>query len=237
VHLTEPPVKTWSFSALKKFEACPYQIFLNRVERSPKPVLPENNPMQRGIAIHKEAELFVKGEGELTKNLTKHVDRFNELRTAHEEGRVEAEETWCFDRSWQPVAWENPSKWLINITDVTEHISDAAIRISDYKTGKSFGNEIKHGEQMQLGAVAGFMRYPLAQTVEVELIYLDEKKLTKRSFARPQVPALLDRWEKRAARMTEATAFPPKPTKASCRYCPYGPNNGGTGVCAWGVEL
>lgn len=235
--MLEAPIKFWSFSAVKKSEACPHAVYLQRVVRSPRPVLPEDNPLMRGIRVHKEAELFVKGEGELTRDLTRHHDRLEEMKARFEAGHGEVEESWWFDREWKPVSYENPDKWCVVVTDFTDHVDDTTIRISDFKTGKSFGKEIPHGEQGQLYGLAGFMRYPNVNVVEVEFIYLDEKKTTLRKFDRTKVPPLLDRWTKRGERLVNMRAFPHKANKSNCKYCDFGPNNGGTNACPYGVEV
>jgi CRISPR/Cas system-associated exonuclease Cas4 (RecB family) len=233
------PIPFWSFSALKDFETCPYKIYLQRVERHPRPKYDDdpNHPLTRGSRIHREAELFVKGEGPLTKDLVKQKDRLIELAEVYQEGRLEVEQSWWADRNWTPVNYEDPSKWVVVICDAFEHKSETAGGVSDYKSGKSFGNEIKHGEQMQLYAVDSFMRYPQMNVIDVELIYVDESKVKRKTYDRTSVAPLVERWTKRAERLTSCSNFPAKPNKSACRYCPFSPNNGGTGICAYAVEL
>ena len=233
------PIKFWSFSALKDFEACPYKIYLQRVERHPRPSYDDDpdHPLTRGSRIHKEAELFVKGEGPLTRDLIKHKGRLEELVEVFQEGRLEVEQSWWANTAWAPVNYQDPEKWVVVICDAFEHKNDIAGVVTDYKSGKSFGNEVKHAEQMMLYAVAAFMRYPNLMTVEVELLYLDEKTVKRKSYDRTSLAALLDRWSKRGERLTSAVVFPAKPNKSNCRFCAFSPNNGGTGICAAAVEL
>jgi ATP-dependent helicase/DNAse subunit B len=78
------PVPTWSYSALKTFEECPYRTYIQRVKKIPEPPSPAAD---RGTAIHKLAEEFVKGEiGELPAELNKFEDEFHELRTLFANG-------------------------------------------------------------------------------------------------------------------------------------------------------
>lgn len=234
-----PPVSFWSFSSLKNFEACPFRIYLQRVERAPKPIFAEDadHPLVRGQRVHQEAEAFVKGEGIITRDLRKQAERLTELAEEYGKGLVEVEQKWWCNKNWSPVAEEHPDRWHLVICDAFHHISNQHGRVIDYKTGKSFGNEIKHGEQMQLYAIQAFMRYPDLVVVEVELIYLDENHSTLRRYDRTKISALISRWEKRAERLVTATHFPPKANKSNCRYCDFGPNNGGTGACPYGVPL
>jgi len=234
------PIKFWSFSALKDFEVCPYKVYLGRVEKHGRPDYSDkpDHPLTRGSRIHKEAELFVKGEGPFTRDLQKHKDRLCELQEVFTEGRLEVEQSWWANSDWAPTSYNEPDKWVTVICDAFEHnlnLTNACV--TDYKSGKSWGNEVKHTEQMQLYAVAAFMRYPELLSVDVELIYLDEKTVKRRTYLRPAIAVYIERWTKRAVRLTSCVNFPAKPNKSNCRYCPFSPNEEGTGVCSYGVEI
>lgn len=51
-------VASWSYSALKVFEECPYRTYLARVQKIPDPSGPA---AERGTLIHEQAEDFVSG--------------------------------------------------------------------------------------------------------------------------------------------------------------------------------
>ena len=108
----------------------------------------------------------------------------------------------------------------------------------DYKTGKIFGNEVKHGEQLQLYQLATFLRHPELEMVHTELWYVDHDEMTQRSFTRSHGLRFKAAWDRRGTDITSLTDFPPNPNKWSCQYCPYGaPENGftnGTGHCKAG---
>jgi RecB family exonuclease len=237
----DTPVQTWSFSAVKNFEACPYYTYLERVEKAEKPDYSDDpkHPLVRGDRVHKEAELYVQGEGPFTKDLKKFPDSFWALREAYDEGRVHVEEKWGFDRNWAIVEWAE--RWagvicdavVLDIDDETGLVK--SIRIIDYKTGKSFGKEISHQQQLQLYAVATFMRFPDTDIVTGEMWYLDEGKTLVRRFNRAQMPHFLKRWHDRGHKLTTAMSFPPKPSLRTCKYCAFGPQNG-TGVCPYAPD-
>lgn len=236
------PVPAWSFSVLKDFESCPFRVFLAKVEKAPEPeyVAPEPNaehPLERGNRVHKEAENAVKGEGPITKDLKKFAGRVEELNEAYEEGRVMVEQEWGFDENWSITDWRDWANiWLRVKCDVVEQIEPQVLHIDDWKTGKSMGNEVKHREQLQLYAISGFMRLPEVNIISGAMLYLDEgpKKTLVQTFTRDKCATMLHRWTLRAQRLTKALAFPPKPNRHNCRFCPFGISNG-TGFCQYAV--
>lgn len=232
----KPPVRSWSFSLLKDYEACPYRVYLARVERQPQPEPDDpNHPLVRGDRIHHEAEDYIRGTGPLTKDLRKVESTLNELRFAFDDGQVEVEQKWGFDREWTPVEWDAGECWLRVICDVVRHMDNDTLEIVDWKTGKSFGNEVKHTQQRQLYAIAAFMRYPNATHVKARMLYTDEGKEKSNHYDRSMLAQMQAQWDKRGGALTNALTFPPKPNRGNCKYCPFGIANG-TGVCAYSVE-
>ncbi len=227
----------WSFSTLKVYERCPYRVFLQKIERAPEPDPDPDSPLVRGERIHLEAERFVTGEpgSTITHSLRRVADKLNELRALYDEGKVLVEEKWGFTQDWKSVGWDDPSCWLMVRCDAVVMNDDMSARIIDYKTGKSFGNEVPHQQQMQLYAIAAFMRFPKLKYAQAELWYLDEGKERKKVYDRVLVAKYLPRWEERARKMTSSIVFPPKPNRGNCRFCPYGQTNG-TGVCAYAAS-
>lgn len=231
----KPPIKRWSFSALRDFETCSYRIFLAKVEKAPQPVIEDpNHPLERGKRIHTEAEEFIKGENGLTRNLRKCESTLEQLHELYEQGLVDVEEKWGLDRQWRPVSWDNPECWGMVRLDAMVH-GDRGLHVYDHKTGKSWNKDVAHIQQMQLYAIAAFMYFPDTTLVETSLLYLDEGKESSRVYTRSALADLLPRWQARAERLTSATAFPAKPNKGNCRFCPFGRANG-TGACAYDVS-
>ena len=168
------PIKFWSYSALKRFEKCAYEIYLDRVMKNPKPEIVETSPLERGNRVHKAAEAYVKGEGQLVGELGIFASEFERLKEAYGTGTVQVEDSWWFKRDWSESDWEDPDKWAIIKCDVVEWVSQTHMDVTDWKTGKSFGNEVSHDQQMMLYAIAAFMKYAALNTVRVKLGYLDE---------------------------------------------------------------
>jgi RecB family exonuclease len=230
-------VTNWSASSLAQFEKCPHAIYLARVLRAPRPEQPADGPLARGTQVHELAERYVRGELEdLPRTLGRFGEQFMALREACFAGHVKLEEEWGFTRTWEPTEYLGKDCWALIKCDVVQELDDSSIEIIDYKTGKSWGKEVPHGQQMQIYAAAGVAQYPAAKLIKTTLWYLDEGKARSKVYTPDQVLALRARLDARADRLTGAIAFPHKPNRSNCRYCDFGPNNGGTNACPYGVE-
>ena len=130
----------------------------------------------------------------------------------------------------------NLSTYWIQNPDVAIRIS-LSCRIIDYKTGRKFGNEMKHADQGLCYALHAGHRYPEIDVFQTEFWYLDQGEKTIRSYNRKQLGILLTRYHNRARKLTEATTFMPAANVYNCQYCAYGCNKKkdgstyGNGVC------
>lgn len=230
-------IRSTSFSRLMDFEACPYKAKLKIIDKIPEPERPlppgkTEHANDRGTRVHNECELYVRGEGKLPQEARYFEDEFKSMAAKYKKGVVSLEGEWGFDKNWEPIDWK--LAWLRLKLDANIHLTNAHAAVVDYKTGKKFGNEIKHGEQLQLYALAVFLRYPQVEHVTAELWYLDANDLTSLDIVRPVGLRYLKAFDKRFRKMTEATEFKPNPNAHSCRYCPYHPARG-SGDCEFGV--
>jgi len=227
---TSGGIRSWSYSRLLDYESCAHKAFLKIVKREPDPSGPA---AERGVQIHDAAERFVRGEGDFIPELKHFKAEFNALRTQYKQGIVSLEGEWATTRDWQPTDWKSRDAWCRMKLDALTWRGKHDAIIVDYKTGKLFGNEVKHGEQGQLYAVGAFMRYPELEEVIVEFWYLDLNDSTSCRYTRKQGIEFAVHFHNRGARMTDATSFPPRPNMFSCRYCPFSPRAGGQ--CKAGV--
>ncbi len=224
-------IKSWSFSVLMDFETCNYRAFLKSVRRLKQK---ENEFSSRGNHIHKLAEDFVNGEIEgLPNELIKFEKEFDEIMGRKANGdQILVEQEWAFTETWEPTQWRGSSAWARIKADLCAFESQKSVLIVDHKTGKKFGNELKHGQQLQFYVVSAFLMYPELEYVEAELWYLDHGIKTVKRYTRDEAMVFLPRWEERAIKMTTTTEFIPSPSKNNCLWCPYGRANG-TGDCEW----
>jgi hypothetical protein len=230
-------VRAWSFSALKVFEECPYRTYITRVKGIREP---SSKAGDRGSAIHDLAEQYVDGTIEkMPSEIKKFENEFLELREQYTQGVVELEGEWGFTSSWQPTAWMGKDVWARIKLDALVHDSPTSARVIDYKTGKKFGNEISHGQQGLLYAIATFFKYPDLQFVQTEFWYLDQKREsnpTTKSYTRAEAMLFAPGWHMRGVKMTTETNFEPTPSSHSCRWCPHKTaEEGEQPQCKWGV--
>ena len=233
----KPPMKSWSFSSLGDFEKCKYYSFLKRVQKIPEPVrdLPPGkteHANDRGSRVHDHAEMYVRGKEKLIiPEMRKFETEFDSLRASFKAGKVSLEGEWGMASDWTEAAWAKA--WLRLKLDALYFITPTEAVVIDYKTGRKFGNEVKHAEQTQLYQLVTFLRYPQLEIVHTELWYLDQDELTSMTYMRHQGLRFQNKWNQRAAAMMNAVDFPPNPNVFSCKYCMYGPK--GSGVCERGV--
>lgn len=127
--------------------------------------------------------------------------------------------------------------WLRLKLDAMVMHDEYTATVIDFKTGRKFGNEVKHAEQLQLYQLVTFLRYPKLETVFAELWYLDQKKgenLTSQKFTRSQGLRFKPRFHQRGTALTTCTEWPANPSRFTCQWCQYGPWNGGQ--CQVGVR-
>lgn len=213
-----PQVTSWSVSKLKRFETCPYSVYLSDVLKVPD--TGDTSAADRGTAIHTLAEDYVKGElGELPKELGKFKNEFVNLREKYEEGDVSVEGEWGFNRDWEPTSWFDKTTWgRAKLDAFVRHDRTCAVVI-DHKTGKKYGNEITHNFQGTVYAVCAFMREPDLQYVETKFWYLDHGLVLENSYTRDQAMVMLPTITRRAERLTSCVEFKPVPSKVNCRFC------------------
>lgn len=225
----------WSFSALDTYERCGYRYKLKFIDRikEPEPTDKDKDARLRGINIHKELELYVTGEiPELPQSARFFGPQMDQLRELYTTGAVEVEGTWLFDKNWQPFDGKFYDAWGVIKADVWVNGGTFGVVI-DHKSGKKFGNEPKHAQQLNTYVVGAFFKYPDLHTIEGEVWYHDANDMLRITYRRDQAMAFLPRLEARVNTMLEDTRHRPRPSAVNCKYCPYSPR--GTGHCPVGV--
>ena len=223
-------IRSVSYSKLIDFEQCKYRVKLKHIDKIPEE---KSEAADRGTKIHLAAENYVRGKiKQLPQELRRFATEFEALRARYKAKQASLEGEWGFNHAWEPCDYKHA--WLRVKADAVIHINATSAVVVDFKTGKSFGNEIKHGEQVQLYAIATLLRHPELADITVELWYLDVDQLVTRTMTRAQALRHLQPFEKRLVQVTKATEFPANPNIFSCKWCAYGPNKGGQ--CTFGVS-
>lgn len=220
-------IESASYSRIQIYESCKYHAFLKFAKKIPEPDRPlppgrTEHANDRGTRIHSLAENFILGKiPDMPKDLMSFEEEFEHLHKLHKFNKnVHLEEEWGLDKNWEPTEWERA--WIRLKLDAFVLVSETEGIAIDFKTGKKFGNEIKHAEQMQLYQLCAFMRYPLLEKVTTELWYLDVKDISSKTYNRQQGLGFRRRFDRRFSDMTNATEFPANPNVHSCKWCPYG---------------
>lgn len=223
-------LKSWSFSRLALYESCPHRAklqYIDKIEELPRELLPGQTEFanDRGSRIHEAAESYVRGKtDELVEELLHFKPELEFLRQlrAEQPSRVVPEEMWCISEDWQRVAnddWNNI--WLRVIVDNLVWLTADEVVVIDLKTGKRYGNELKHNQQMQLYALTVAMLYPQVETIHTELWYLDLNELAHKEYTSQQALRTLQNFTARANMLTTDVEFEVKPSKSSCMFCPF----------------
>jgi hypothetical protein len=235
-------LKAWSYSRLTVFDGCKYRAKLAYVDKIPEPPRPlppgkSEHANDRGTRLHEAAEKYVHGGVELVPELAQYFQHeFVRARELFKDGKATTEGDWGFNRAWEPVAWMSSDVWLRVKCDLVVNMSESELVVIDYKSGKRFGNELKHAEQMHLYVVSSLCRFPKTKKVTTELWYLDQNELATMTYTREQGLRFLTSFERRGDHFVACADFPPNPSTHTCRFCPYKPKElGGTGHCPVGV--
>jgi len=229
-------INSWSISKLKDFEKCRHLAWLKHDKRIPEPERPlppgkNEHANDRGTRIHNECEAYIAAQSdylpvEAEKHFGTHLDF---LRVMFEDGIVQMEGAWGHDTDWEVAEWN--SAWLRLKLDICIHVHPTHAIVVDLKTGRKFGNEVSHGEQLQLYQLVTFLRYHELEKVTAELWYVDTGDVTSTTFTRAQGLRFRSGFDKRGQALTSCTDFPANPNKFSCKWCPYK----GTEHCDVGV--
>lgn len=225
-------IKSASYSKLLDFERCKFYAYLKHDQRIPEPERPlkpgqTEHANDRGTRYHTNCEEYVLGQ---THELFPDIDaafgpELDLLRVLYEEGMVSLEGEWGYDKNWEVAPWNEA--WLRMKLDAMVFHHKTHATVIDYKTGRKFGNEMKHGEQLRLYAVGALLRYPELEFITAELWYLDQKEVTSVTMTRKQGLMFRQNFDSRLTKVTTAVDFPPNPNIHSCKWCQYGPWNGG----------
>jgi hypothetical protein len=230
-------ITSWSHSKDSDFKRCKFLCWLKHDQKIPEPERPlppgkTEHANDRGTRIHEGCEAYVNGStSQAPPEADKHFGpQLDLLRTLYSDGLVSLEGEWAMDRNWEPTRWNEG--WLRLKLDAIVFLGDDEAVVIDYKTGKKFGNEVKHGEQLQLYALVSFLRYSNLDRITAELWYLDQDEVTRQTFTRAQALRFKPSWTKRGEAITDCKEFPPNPNIFSCKWCMYGP--WGSGHCLVG---
>ena len=220
----------WSWSQLTTYRTCPYQAYLRYLVHSPQPPRDAKDAAERGIRVHQSSEDFLNKGTALCKELMPLEELYVSLIDAREAGaKVTAEKRDYFDKNWNVC--EKGDHWLVVIKDIS--VSGPMNLTIDLKTGRKFGNEVKHFEQTRLYSITEWCIDPNYDEYKAELWYADQVDVSEHTFVGEQLEHARSMLDFEVQHMMKDKIFQPRPSKAACKYCPFSPR--GTGACPVGV--
>lgn len=218
-------ITAWSYSRYRDWKRCPFLAKCKHVDRLKEPGSPA---MERGGAVHKMAQDYVEAKrapAKISDELACFEVEFKDLRKA----KALCENEWAFRTDWTPTGWFDADAWCRVKMDA--HYVDTKqnrLVVIDHKTGKVPESE-EYVEQEELYAVAGLLKYPDVDDVEVKFWYLDAGEVfpdPPAIYTREQLPALMKKWGVRVKPMLADTRFPPRANWA-CGRCHFSKAKGG----------
>lgn len=222
-----------SYKMLKMYRACPLSVKFKYIDKvatlPPDPKFDEKR--LRGIRLHDElAEVINQKDISL---MPRECEDFTEIAQGLIDHGAEAEKREFFDRNWNVWTGGWTGSWLNVTKDVRLYTSNYAL-VGDWKSGKKFGNEVDHFEQMRLYALTSWITNPGLDEYVVELYYIDQKDVWDHCFREKEMQQAWKDFDADFTLMFTDTMFRPKPSKENCKYCDFGPKKG-NGHCPVGV--
>jgi hypothetical protein len=221
----------WSYKKLKMYRSCPMSVKLKYIDHAPEPVADPKYEAKRlrGIEAHAILQQCINE----ALPVPAQFENVAEVVEAYRALGARAEEEWFFDNKWQFQAggtWKD--SWLQVKQDVVIEQPEFVLT-ADWKTGKKYGNEVDHFEQMRLYSVAAWIKYPGRQKYTCELQYIDQDETWSFDFTPQMLEKAVGEFDRDVEVMSNDTVFRPHPNIHTCKYCPFSPR--GSGACPVGV--
>jgi len=246
-------IEAVSFSRLDVYETCPKRAQLQYCKRIPEP--PRGQPHKRcpknevtgelewhndrGTRMHESMDKYIRGIRKDYDLELKCLDiEMTNARVAFEDGLVQTEQMWCYKGDWEPTKWNDWDNINMRVKTDIFWVVEGTLKepieavVVDLKSGKIFGNEGKHAQQLQLYALGAFKKFPTLDMVYVEIWYADHDKIKPVEYTRRQSLMFQPDWDDRCETAKSDVIFESRPSDNNCRWCPYkAEEDGGTGDC------
>lgn len=211
-------ITSWSFSRYNEYQNCPKKAYFKFVLKMKEP---GSLAMDRGSAIHKQAENYLRSGGRIPKELKLIATELKELK------RLKAlpEADFTFKKDWSATRWDDwTGAWCrIKADAVVPPLADdevPAVKVVDFKTGRLKEGASEYTVQLELYSLAGLLTFPTAEIAQTALIFIDHGKVVPMEEAaeRRDLKKLQKKWEIMVRPMLNDTTFKEKPG-AACQWC------------------
>jgi len=219
-------VDSWSYSRYADYKQCPLKFKLKHIDKRKEPGSPA---MQRGNDIHHVAENYVQIDPKVKVALPPELVGVQREADYLRGQDAIVEVAWGFTREWTWIGragWFGSDVWLRAKADAHVVYDDDTMLLVDWKSGKKYDT---NEEQVELFALAGFMRYPNVVEVDTRLWYTDAKpddNEVQRVYTRSDAGRIQKDWERKTTPMFNDRKFAPTPNDR-CRWCHFRASNGG----------
>jgi hypothetical protein len=201
----------WTYSHLDKFESCPKQFYELKVVKNFED--PPTEQKLWGDEVHRHMQCAVDNKAELPTGMSQWQSLVNKICAMP--GTKFTEYKMSLDASFNPAPWDDC--WSRGIADVVV-LGKSTAAVLDYKTGK-----YKPSEQLKLYAGYVFSHHSQIQRIETGYLWLKERKITKESISRAEMPHVWQGLVQRAAKLRSAyerNVWPPRPSGLCRGWCP-----------------
>ena len=203
-----------SFSRVSLYKKCPasyeWQYVLGNKEAfSPGPAA------ERGTRIHNSIEDYFLDRGPLDPEVPdKFVTLFSQMKDSGNHTQVLPEHPFALTDKWEPTQFDADDAWVRGLMD-NMFVYEDRLLIHEYKTGQEYP---EHADQKQLYAMVGLILYPEFDSVEVQGVYIDGKKIIPTVYSRGHLQSMKFVWERQIKKMA-LPLYPARPGM-HCRWCP-----------------
>jgi hypothetical protein len=206
---------TWSYSALKNYEACPRRY--NEINVTKRVKEEESEHMRWGNAVHKAFENRVRHGTTLPLGMGMHEPFMRKLANAP--GQVYAEQKLGITSEFKPSTFFGKQVWYRGIVDYA-NVRDTGLAILvDYKTGRPATDTT----QLQLNAAMIFAHDKKVDRIRAALLFVGHEEVEKAEFMREDLTEIWSGILPRVAKLVQAQKeqhYPPKPGPFCRKWCP-----------------
>lgn len=203
----------WSFSALNKFETCPYQFYKQRVTKEFKDEMSAAGLW--GDRVHRALDARISEGTPLPTGMQQYETYAKRFDNA--DGDVYSERKLALTENLKETSWFAKDVWVRVILDVSVINNDKAV-VFDWKTGKRKLDI----DQLKLFAGTLMAIHPDVQQVTTGYIWLPDQKVDREVFTRDDTPNIWQHFQQKVSRLKRAheeDKWPKKPSGLCRKWC------------------
>lgn len=212
-------MRAQSFSSIMTYKKCPasynYKYNLGmRDDRPPGPAALRGTRIHNSIEEHYLADQPLDEEipAAIRPHIVAHKGKCEDVRP---------EMKFALDPDFNPCEYDAEEAYVRGFMDNVFVYPDQLI-VHEYKTGQVYD---EHDQQKSLYALTMLCYFPEYESVTVEGIYIDKKKVVPSTYNRLQISAMKLMWKKDIDKM-DLPIYPARPGM-HCRWCPASKKAGG----------